>query len=178
MAPTRQAGAGLGLFHPSLPSRDELRYIGSMTRTLTAHEMRRKERAERILIYHYFESRPLHECWYRAVSGSRVGEEEAAELARRERDWYCNTFQVNIDMALYLLGLDEFTVVAELAKTITSANHTYRDKATGELRDSGIPDARARLNAIKRWNTLRGYGLGRRPRETHGARNLKPPGRR
>ena len=127
-------------------------------------ELQRKHRAEKLLIYQYFEKLSQADCWYKATSATpaTISRDSAARSARREMDWHRATFPADIDSALIVNRMDENSVFAALADTMFNATTTRREGPDGEY--VVVPDARVRLEAIKVWAMLRGFKPGARPR--------------
>ena len=131
--------------------------------------LRRKERAERLIIRTVFERQSLDEAWYEVVPHSKCSRESAKQQARREIEWHRELYPPDLDTCLYLYGLDLYSFAGKL-KELTEATlldrvvtkerigATVRTTTTHVLSD--IPDAKIQLGALKVWKELLNFEPG------------------
>lgn len=132
------------------------------TREFTEFELYRKDRAERIMVRFYFEKKQLADCWDEVCPGSTASRDSKKKMAWDDIQWHKETFPSNIEAILFSNHLDEHNVMAEFSRILFHSNLAYKD-ADGVLHDSGLPDAKTRLAAIRQWGAFRGYGKAKQP---------------
>jgi hypothetical protein len=132
-------------------------------RDFSEKELKRKERAERLMIAHYFENLTLADAWYRTTQATTLTcSRNAAKVScKREIDWHRDHFKTDIDSMLIINRMDDHSVFAALQEIMYNATTTRREGPDGEY--VVVPDNRIRLDAIGKWMLIRGFGGKKRP---------------